>query len=116
MCQAVLALLSDPAPDSPLNCDAGARARAVGGGVLGRGRRAGAARWALGRAPPRACCLPPSAVCDAAARGRARSVPFALCAPRAGNLLRGGDVRGYNSLAKMYTMDHAMQHAPQQQR
>jgi hypothetical protein len=26
----------------------------------------------------------------------------------AGNLLRGGDHRGYNSLAKMYTIDHAM--------
>lgn len=46
-CQAILALMSDPAPDSPLNCDAG-------------------------------------------------------------NLLRGGDVRGYNSLAKMYTMEHAV--------
>lgn len=47
LCQAVLALMSDPAPDSPLNCDAG-------------------------------------------------------------NLLRGGDIRGYNSLAKMYTIDFAM--------
>eukprot|EP00878_Enallax_costatus_P004699 GHUV01004947.1.p1 GENE.GHUV01004947.1~~GHUV01004947.1.p1 ORF type:complete len:162 (+),score=29.92 GHUV01004947.1:268-753(+) len=47
VCQAVMALMSDPAPDSPLNCDAG-------------------------------------------------------------NLLRGGDQRGYNSLAKMYTIDHAM--------
>lgn len=46
VCQAVLALMSDPAPDSPLNCDAG-------------------------------------------------------------NLLRGGDVRGYNSLARMYTLEHA---------
>jgi hypothetical protein len=26
----------------------------------------------------------------------------------AGNLLRGGDTRGYNSLAKMYTIDCAM--------
>jgi hypothetical protein len=25
----------------------------------------------------------------------------------AGNLLRGGDTRGYNSLAKMYTIDYA---------
>eukprot|EP00879_Flechtneria_rotunda_P002274 GHRR01002465.1.p1 GENE.GHRR01002465.1~~GHRR01002465.1.p1 ORF type:complete len:162 (+),score=46.47 GHRR01002465.1:204-689(+) len=47
VCQAVMALMSDPAPDSPLNCDAG-------------------------------------------------------------NLLRGGDQRGYNSLAKMYTIDFAM--------
>mmetsp|Transcript_23388 Transcript_23388/g.51332 ORF Transcript_23388/g.51332 Transcript_23388/m.51332 type:complete len:158 (+) Transcript_23388:166-639(+) len=47
VCQAILALMSDSAPDSPLNCDAG-------------------------------------------------------------NLLRGGDVRGYNSLAKMYTIEHAM--------
>ncbi|KXZ45574.1 hypothetical protein GPECTOR_53g160 [Gonium pectorale] len=46
VCQAVLALMSDPAPDSPLNCDAG-------------------------------------------------------------NLLRFGDVRGYNSLARMYTLDFA---------
>jgi len=46
VCQAVLALLSDPAPDSPLNCDAG-------------------------------------------------------------NLLRAGDVRGYNSLARMYTLEAA---------
>lgn len=47
MCQAILALMSDSAPDSPLNCDAG-------------------------------------------------------------NLLRGGDVRGYNSLARMYTVEYAM--------
>ena len=45
-CQAIAALMSDSAPDSPLNCDAG-------------------------------------------------------------NLLRGGDVRGYNSLARMYTLEHA---------
>ncbi|KAG1662319.1 hypothetical protein FOA52_011477 [Chlamydomonas sp. UWO 241] len=47
VCQAILALMSDSAPDSPLNCDAG-------------------------------------------------------------NLLRAGDVRGYNSMAKMYTREHAM--------
>ena len=47
VCQAVLALLSDPAPDSPLNCDAG-------------------------------------------------------------NLLRGGDARGYASMARMYTVEYAM--------
>ncbi|GFR51604.1 hypothetical protein Agub_g14028 [Astrephomene gubernaculifera] len=47
VCQAVLALMSDPAPDSPLNCDAG-------------------------------------------------------------NLLRFGDTRGYNSLARMYTLDFAL--------
>ncbi|KDD74859.1 ubiquitin-conjugating enzyme [Helicosporidium sp. ATCC 50920] len=47
VCQAVLALLSDPAADSPLNCDAG-------------------------------------------------------------NLLRGGDIRGFNSMAHMYTRDFAM--------
>ncbi|KAL6758923.1 ubiquitin-conjugating enzyme/RWD-like protein [Haematococcus lacustris] len=46
VCQAVLALLSAPAADSPLNCDAG-------------------------------------------------------------NLLRSGDVMGYNSLARMYTLEHA---------
>jgi ubiquitin-protein ligase len=46
VCQAILALMSDPAPDSPLNCDAG-------------------------------------------------------------NLLRGGDSRGYNSLARMYTTEYA---------
>lgn len=46
VCQAVLALMSDSAPDSPLNCDAG-------------------------------------------------------------NLLRLGDVRGYNSLARMYTLEYA---------
>ncbi len=45
--QAVLALMSDAAPDSPLNCDAG-------------------------------------------------------------NLLRGRDARGYASLARMYTLEHAM--------
>eukprot|EP00803_Ostreobium_quekettii_P003731 evm.model.scf_1587.4 EVM.evm.TU.scf_1587.4 scf_1587:31303-36616(-) len=47
VCQAVVALMSDPAPESPLNCDAG-------------------------------------------------------------NLLRLGDVRGYNSLARMYTIECAM--------
>ena len=47
MCQAVVALLGDAAPDSPLNCDAG-------------------------------------------------------------NLLRAGDRRGYNSLARMYTLELAM--------
>ena len=46
-CQAILALMSDSAPDSPLNCDAG-------------------------------------------------------------NLLRNGDTRGYNSLARMYTIEYAM--------
>lgn len=45
-CQAIVALMSDAAPDSPLNCDAG-------------------------------------------------------------NLLRAGDVRGYNALAHMYTAEHA---------
>jgi len=45
--QAILALMSDAAPDSPLNCDAG-------------------------------------------------------------NLLRAGDIRGYNALARMYTMEHGM--------
>jgi peroxin-4 len=47
VCQAVLALLTDPAADSPLNCDAG-------------------------------------------------------------NLLRAGDVRGYNSVARLYTRENAM--------
>ncbi|KAF8065630.1 PEX4 [Scenedesmus sp. PABB004] len=51
VCQAVMALMSDPAPDSPLNCDAG-------------------------------------------------------------NLLRGGDTRGYNSLAKMYTLECAAAPGP----
>eukprot|EP00891_Asterochloris_glomerata_P007259 jgi/Astpho2/7259/fgenesh1_pm.00113_%23_16_t len=46
VCQAIVALMSDSAPDSPLNCDAG-------------------------------------------------------------NLLRAGDQRGYNSLAKMYTLEYA---------
>ncbi|GMH34467.1 hypothetical protein BSKO_02301 [Bryopsis sp. KO-2023] len=46
VCQAILALMSDPEPDSPLNCDAG-------------------------------------------------------------NLLRMGDVRGYNSLARMYSIEYA---------
>ncbi|GAX85001.1 hypothetical protein CEUSTIGMA_g12422.t1 [Chlamydomonas eustigma] len=46
VCQAILAHMSAPAPDSPLNCDAG-------------------------------------------------------------NLLRAGDVRGYNSMAKMYTREFA---------
>lgn len=27
----------------------------------------------------------------------------------AGNLLRAGDVRGYNCMARMYTLEHAMQ-------
>ncbi len=45
--QAILALMSDAAPDSPLNCDAG-------------------------------------------------------------NLLRAGDTRGYNALARMYTMEYGM--------
>jgi hypothetical protein len=45
--QAILALMSDAAPDSPLNCDAG-------------------------------------------------------------NLLRAGDIRGYNALARMYTMEYGM--------
>eukprot|EP00798_Chlamydomonas_sp_ICE-L_P010635 gene10635-12314_t len=47
VCQAIMALMSDPAADSPLNCDAG-------------------------------------------------------------NLLRNGDTRGYNSLAKMYTIEQCM--------
>ena len=47
VCQAIIALMSDSAPDSPLNCDAG-------------------------------------------------------------NLLRANDIRGYNSLARLYTMEHAM--------
>ncbi|KAL4439687.1 hypothetical protein ABPG75_002688 [Micractinium tetrahymenae] len=47
VCQAILALMSDPAADSPLNCDAG-------------------------------------------------------------NLLRAGDIRGYNSMARMLTAEHAM--------
>lgn len=46
VCQAIVALMSDPAPDSPLNCDAG-------------------------------------------------------------NLLRSGDYRGYNSMARMLTCEHA---------
>ena len=46
VCQAIVALMSDSAPDSPLNCDAG-------------------------------------------------------------NLLRAGDQRGYNSLARMYTLEYA---------
>lgn len=29
----------------------------------------------------------------------------------AGNLLRSGDEKGFNSLAKMFTLDHAMDHA-----
>lgn len=51
--QAILALMSDPAPDSPLNCDAG-------------------------------------------------------------NLLRAGDTRGYNSLARMYTLEYAKPEFAQQ--
>lgn len=47
VCLAILDLMSSPAPESPLNCDAG-------------------------------------------------------------NLLRGGDKKGYNSLARMYTIEHAM--------
>ena len=31
----------------------------------------------------------------------------------AGNLLRNGDVRGFNSLAKMYTTEHALTNRPQ---
>ncbi|KAK9812624.1 hypothetical protein WJX72_000788 [[Myrmecia] bisecta] len=50
VCQAIVALMSDSAPDSPLNCDAG-------------------------------------------------------------NLLRANDVRGYNSLARMYTLEHAQRAA-----
>lgn len=46
VCQAILALMADPAPDSPLNCDAG-------------------------------------------------------------NLLRNGDKRGYNSVARMYSIEYA---------
>ena len=46
VCQAIIALMSDSAPDSPLNCDAG-------------------------------------------------------------NLLRANDIRGYNSLASLYTMEFA---------
>ena len=46
MLQAILALMSDAAPDSPLNCDAG-------------------------------------------------------------NLLRAGDIRGYNAMARMYAIEYA---------
>lgn len=49
-CQAIVALLSDPAADSPLNCDAG-------------------------------------------------------------NLLRGGDLRGYQSMARMFTIEYATNNA-----
>lgn len=101
VCQAVMALMSDPAPDSPLNCDAGAAAHRAEAGLC--------------------CSCALCAWCRSCDRMHARStqsraqrmhvlsrVPRARA--RAGNLLRGGDTRGYNSLAKMYTIDHAMSH------
>lgn len=112
VCQAVLALLSDPAPDSPLNCDAGEGCALKGGGC----------------AAALSACF-----CRATAGTRmththddtslSRALPCVvecglarlLSVLPAGNLLRGGDVRGYNSLAKMYTIDHAMQAAQKQQ-
>jgi len=32
-----------------------------------------------------------------------------MCMMLAGNLLRAGDSRGYNSMARMYTIEHAME-------
>jgi hypothetical protein len=124
VCQAVLALMSDPAADSPLNCDAGARtgapagARAAAGGVSARGPRS-AGGW-RGNGSRRSLSGPveaslrwvagsglgsPSAL--HADRPPLACLP-ALPAPPAGNLLRNGDQRGFNSLAKMYTIEHAM--------
>ena len=39
---------------------------------------------------------------------RADSAPDSPLNCDAGNLLRGGDIRGYNSLARMYTIEYAL--------
>jgi hypothetical protein len=94
--------MSDPAPDSPLNCDAGNINLPV-------------------RAP-----VPPCLVmadmwrCAFCGTCRCRCQAFSTLASSAvtagtvkalltfaGNLLRGGDRRGYNSMARMYTIEHA---------
>ena len=52
------------------------------------------------------------------APGCADSAPDSPLNCDAGNLLRGGDVRGFNSMARMYTLEYAMaqqQHQQQQQ-
>lgn len=96
VCQAVLALMSAPAPDSPLNCDAGVPPELVGSydSVL---------RFASARAPQ---------LCPE----RSTHIPFGrlhVACPtthaHTGNLLRANDVRGYNSMARMYTLEHASQ-------
>lgn len=47
-----------------------------------------------------------AALCPA--RRAADSAPDSPLNCDAGNLLRGGDIRGYNSLARMYTLELAM--------
>ena len=48
------------------------------------------------------------AVCQAIVALMCDSAPDSPLNCDAGNLLRAGDVRGYNSLAKMYTAEYAM--------
>lgn len=53
--------------------------------------------------------LPPlQSMCQAILALMSDSAPDSPLNCDAGNLLRGGDVRGYNSLARMYTVEYAM--------
>ena len=83
VCRAVTALLSHPEADSPLNCDCGA--------PLSRPS-------SLSRPSPSPGLLPLPA--------------SGLCVP-AGNLIRNGDMRGYRSMARMYTQTLAARAAAQ---
>jgi hypothetical protein len=115
VCQAVLALMSDPAADSPLNCDAGARPR-VGQPMrkAGQGRGRGGAFGGMQPGP----AVPPTQRVSRRAVPGEQGQPAGACCwppgstlprllPSAGNLLRGNDIRGYNSMARMYTVEHA---------
>ena len=89
VCRAVTALLSHPEADSPLNCDCGA--------PLSR---------------PSSLCPPPlpsPSLCPLPAS----SLPASGSCVPAGNLIRNGDMRGYRSMARMYTQTLAARAAAQ---
>lgn len=104
VCQAILALLSAPAADSPLNCDAGGAAHSMARTAV-RGTQvcvgSELCSWQLASRPSGWLREPMLLHC-LCSRYHATTL---VCA---GNLLRAGDVRGYNSLARMYTIEHAM--------
>ena len=95
VCRAVTALLSHPEADSPLNCDCGAPLS-------------------------RPCSLSrPSSLCRPSSLSRPPPTPGPPPTPRlelvraAGNLIRNGDMRGYRSMARMYTQTLAARAAAQ---